>query len=510
MINYIIQVLLFQTIFLTVYDIVLKRETFFQWNRAYLLITSVLAYLLPLIKAQTITQNLAQEYVVLLPEIMLSPATFIEKQLDWSALLFISLQWIFLIGIALSTILFIYKLTKIAALITKNRLTKTKDFNLVLIEENNTAFSFFNYIFLGKTAKQKETIIKHELVHVKQKHSIDLLLFEIQKIAFWFNPYSYIYQKRVAEVHEFIADSKTVNKKEKSTFFNTLLAEVFAVDKFAFVNAFNKQSLIKKRIIMFSKKKSKEILKFKYLLLIPVLMGMVIYTSCEKAETDNALVKVSEKRETKIVFSGYTTKEGKVVPDKTVESEKEGYFDIYIDKIPEGKAISYASLSDKEKGAFDMITGKYSGSEIYEYKNGDRAIYLKMKSFMQDKKEVDYSNASEVPFAKIDQVPVFPGCEDISDKKNCMTQKITEHVGANFDVNLSKNLGLEKGKKRVYVQFKIDKIGAVTDVKARGPHVDLEKEAIRVINLLPKMQPGEQNGEKVAVKYTLPISLVIE
>ena len=82
MINYILQVLLFQTVFLAVYDLVLKKETFFQWNRAYLIITSVLAYVVPLIRFTGAAENIPQEYRIMLPEVMLSPETFIEKQME--------------------------------------------------------------------------------------------------------------------------------------------------------------------------------------------------------------------------------------------------------------------------------------------------------------------------------------------------------------------------------------------------------------------------------------------
>ena len=122
----------------------------------------------------------------------------------------------------------------------------------------------------------------------------------------------------------------------------------------------------------------------------------------------------------------------------------------------------------------------------------------------------DYSNADVVPLAVIDQVPVYPGCEDAQDQKSCMVKKITEHVSNNFDTSISKNLGLQPGRKKVYIQFKIDKTGNIVDVKARGPHSELEDEAIRVVSSLPAMQPGEQNGKKVGVKYTLPISLIVE
>ncbi len=509
MINYIVQVLLFQTVFLAIYDLVLKKETFFQWNRAYLIVTSVLAYMIPLIKFTGVSENIPQEYRIMLPEVMLSPETFIEKQVESSASLFSGMQWVFIIGIVIASIIFAYKLFQIFKLIYQNSKEKNRDYQLVLLPNQHTAFSFFHYIFLGNKVQQKEAIIKHELVHVKQKHSIDLLFFEAQKILLWFNPYSYLYQNRIAEIHEFIADAKTVHKKEKNTFYHSLLAETFHVDKLTFVNAYNKQSIIKKRIIMFSRKKSKEIFKFKYLLLIPVLMGMLLYTSCESTETDSVISKVNQKRFTKTIMSGYTTKAGKVVPDNVRQGKREGYFDMYFDKIPEGKLISYEVLSSEEKEEIHKFSEVFVDYKIYEYDNGNRGVYLNITNFIEEKNK-DNSNADVIPFAQIDQVPIFPGCENAKDQKACMVEKITKHVNSNFNTSLSKNLGLEPGKKRVYVQFKVDKTGNIVDVKARGPHADLEEEAMRVVNGLPQMKPGEQNGKKVGVKYTLPITLVVK
>ncbi|MEN8187466.1 MAG: M56 family metallopeptidase [Bacteroidota bacterium] len=520
MINYIVQVLLFQTVFLAVYDIILKKETFFQWNRAYLIITSALAYVLPLLKFQTVQENIPQEYVVMLPEVMLSPSAYIEKQIDWSVILFEGLRWVFLIGIVIASLVFIYKLLQIVRLISKNSSEKTKDYSLVFLQENNTAFSFFNYIFLGKTVKKKDEIIKHELVHVKQKHSVDLLLFEIQKIVFWFNPFSYLYQSRISEIHEFIADSGSVSKKERSTFFNSLLAGAFQVDKIAFVNSFHKQSLIKKRIIMFSKNESKRILKLKYLLMLPVLAGMLIYSSCENTEADKKLSKVNEKRHTKLVFGGYTKDDGTVVKEKIIEGKKEGYFDFYYGRQPEGKEIHISDLTEEERTDYMDITdrfkkdenGNYNTFKIFEMENGSKAIQhiVDFKGMKESWSKKDYSNADEVPFGVIDKGPVYPGCENAEDPKKCFEESMMNHISANFDKSVSKGLGLEPGKKRVYVQFKIDKTGEIVDVKARGPHEELEKEATRVINSLPQMQPGEENGKKVGVKYTLPISLVVE
>ena len=116
----------------------------------------------------------------------------------------------------------------------------------------------------------------------------------------------------------------------------------------------------------------------------------------------------------------------------------------------------------------------------------------------------------DVPFAIIEEVPVYPGCSGTNaQKKQCLQAKIREHVYKKYNTGLAGELGLESGNKKVYVQFKIDKTGAITDIRARGPHVRLEKEAIRVVQLLPKMTPGKQRGRSVGVKYTLPITLKV-
>lgn len=117
----------------------------------------------------------------------------------------------------------------------------------------------------------------------------------------------------------------------------------------------------------------------------------------------------------------------------------------------------------------------------------------------------------DVPFAIIEDAPVYPGCKGTkAQKKQCLQDKIKKHVNRKYNTGLAGDLGLDPGKKKVYVQFKIDKTGAITNVRARGPHARLEKEAKRVVNLLPKMIPGKQRGRAVGVKYTLPITLLVE
>lgn len=117
----------------------------------------------------------------------------------------------------------------------------------------------------------------------------------------------------------------------------------------------------------------------------------------------------------------------------------------------------------------------------------------------------------DVPFAIIEDVPVYPGCKGSkAELKECLQDKISKHVNSKFNADLASELGLTPGVKKIFVMFKIDKTGEITDIQARAPHKRLEAEAIRVVNSLPKMIPGKQRGRAVGVKYSLPIAFKVE
>lgn len=110
-----------------------------------------------------------------------------------------------------------------------------------------------------------------------------------------------------------------------------------------------------------------------------------------------------------------------------------------------------------------------------------------------------------VPFAVIERVPTFPGCTGNNDQlKACFQEKMQEHLKKHFRYpEVASELGIY-GK--VFVLFQIDKNGLVTKIKTRGPDQILEKEAERIISLLPKMEPGKQRNKPVAVPYSIPIN----
>jgi len=159
--------------------------------------------------------------------------------------------------------------------------------------------------------------------------------------------------------------------------------------------------------------------------------------------------------------------------------------------------------------------------EVMEDEVEEEETVIKSTEAKQDEKivevkeireEVVEEEIADVPFAVIENVPIYPGCENEKGndaKKKCMSSKISEFINKKFNTDLASDLGLD-GRQRIAVQFKIDKNGRVIDVRARAPHPRLEKEAVSVVQSLPNMTPGKQRGKPVGVLYSLPIVFDIQ
>ena len=115
-----------------------------------------------------------------------------------------------------------------------------------------------------------------------------------------------------------------------------------------------------------------------------------------------------------------------------------------------------------------------------------------------------------IPF--ISKVPVFSGCENLSEKeaRKCFDKKMNKHVRRHFNTDLANELGLKSGRNKILTEFVIDKSGNIKDIKIRAPHAKLKKETQRVINKIPSFTPGENNGSPVNVRYALPINFQVQ
>ena len=116
----------------------------------------------------------------------------------------------------------------------------------------------------------------------------------------------------------------------------------------------------------------------------------------------------------------------------------------------------------------------------------------------------------DVPFAVIEDVPIFPGCERVakSKRRECFQEKINKHIRKNFRYpEIAQEMGIQG---RVYVNFIISKDGSISNIRMRGPDKNLEKEAARIIGKLPKMTPGKQRGRPVRVPFSIPITFRLQ
>ncbi len=526
MMTYILQVLLFQLAFLLVYEIWLKKETFFNYNRWYLILAPSLAFLLPLLKLDFLSEALPAENLknigninIWLPEVIIgngntsisestAPIAETSNPVNWWLILYTS-------GALISLILLTFKFRKLRQLSAKSEIKLEQGLRIHSIPNSDIACTFFNKIFIGDqiSAKEKQQIMAHELVHIRENHSLDLLFFEILKVLFWFNPLLYIFQNQLATVHEYIADQTAVKISGKKEYYHQLLNTAFSTQNISFINQFFNHSLIKKRILMLQKNNSSKLSKFKFLLVIPLMLAMLTYVACSEdiAEDDSSLNQYS-----------YTLKKekGMTASNKAVHEKYEDFL-LNNPNYAAWATIDYDAdqVSYSIHSKYEEVPIGYDKLEVAS-KNGEYyTMYMNLRNTgTKDNPEVievvetkDEEDLEAIPFAVIDQVPVFPGCENLSsneEQKKCMSEKISQFVNKEFDTSLGKKLGLT-GTNRVIVQFRIDENGNIQDARARAPHQELEKEAKRTINSLPQMEPGKQKGRDISVMYSLPIAFKV-
>lgn len=176
----------------------------------------------------------------------------------------------------------------------------------------------------------------------------------------------------------------------------------------------------------------------------------------------------------------------------------------------EAKPETKVALPEKILKVEDDIDIKETVIESTETNEFDAVSVNVEKEFVAVVEEEEV--VEDVAFVVIENVPIYPGCKgDNAELRACFSDQITKFVAEHFDIELAADLGLVPGSiQKIFVVFKIDKNGGITDINARAPHKKLQDEAIRVINLLPKMTPGRQRGRPVGVKYGLPIVFKVE
>lgn len=271
-------------LFFAAYHLLLKKETFFTSNRAFLLVGMITSALLPLVEYTKVIwveakpmQTLTPAQIAYLTAAMKQQATqgVTEEPFNW----WYAAAAVYVLGLGFFVIALCTDIFKIRKMLKGKEVVKQQPYKLVDSPAIASPFSFFNYIVYnsGVLAPQElESIISHEKVHSRQKHSLDMLLSQAYCILFWFNPIAWQYKKAIAQNLEFIADAEAMKQvADKTAYQKTMLRLAVQVQSTSIINHFY-QSLIKKRIVMLNTKKSRRRNSWKYAAVMPLIAFFVM------------------------------------------------------------------------------------------------------------------------------------------------------------------------------------------------------------------------------------------
>jgi TonB family protein len=468
-INFIIESGISLSLLAIIYAVFLRRETFFRLNRMFLLGSLLFSVILPLLKIKVYAPRsvMLSEITVTPYQNLLEAVTIYGQDFSVSvehAILSTTLIiWIYIAGLMFFLGRFLLRITQVVFIIHRHEVISNNGIKTVLLDKKTSPFSFLNYLFLSRSYENDEGLsrmVHHEMEHIKQGHSIDVLFLEILTVFQWFNPFMWILRNSVRENHEFLADQAVLDSGVTPGFYKKLLLDQYTEGQLVITNNFN-YSLIKKRFKMMSKIKSSKISNLKISLGLLIALALVVIFACEQKETMEQLPFQDDAVSVKTTILA----DGKIKLEGSPESLKK-----------------YSELFS-ESQSFRIVTDESGDTYLEKHE------VPKVKSL----------DAGEEIFFIVEDMPEFPGGEV------ALRKFFANHISYPA-------LAQEKGiQGRVYVTFVVDKDGQVANAKiARGVDPSLDMEALRVVNSLPAWIPGKQRGKAVNVSYTVPINFSLQ
>jgi hypothetical protein len=275
------------------YWLVLKPLTNYKSNRFYLLITALLAFIIPLLRLdlfvspQTISQSSVINY---LPSLHINAANAYIPQAQSSNLLFIPAM-IFISGIAVCISHFVMQLISFKR-ITANAslISATENIRLYHLDMDIMPFSFGKAVYINRhrhSAAELDDIIKHETAHAIQHHTIDVMIAEIVCMLNWYNPFAWLIKNAIKQNLEFLADESVLNEGADKRSYQYLLLKVTGYSPLNIASSF-KLSSLKQRIYMMNKTRTSQRHLLKFLFLLPLIVFMMLAFRNDNSYTNNA------------------------------------------------------------------------------------------------------------------------------------------------------------------------------------------------------------------------------
>lgn len=267
------------------YKLLLQRNTFHALNRAYLLLGSVLAVLLPLLPFHT--SSTAALFSIQLPALTVGGQSATNTS-NW-----LLANWplvVYAAGVLVALALFVRAIRTMHRLLRQAK-TEVVQGKRVLRSDKAGPFSFLGIIHLPSTLSpnHQQTIFAHELAHVQLRHSYDVLWLTALRIAFWFNPLVKLYLQALQEIHEYQADARSHTSTSKEQYVKVQLDQLFQLPSdLSFANSFYNSINLKKRVNMIYSEKSSKWANFRYLIAIPLLAAIGFLSACTKTAAEEA------------------------------------------------------------------------------------------------------------------------------------------------------------------------------------------------------------------------------
>ncbi|MBN8641475.1 MAG: hypothetical protein J0L86_06640 [Flavobacteriales bacterium] len=379
------------TLFFLVYHFLLRKETFFNTNRWFLLIGLAISAVLPLFFIKKIvyieSTPMNWDELIQMPQ---NSAAIVSKTVESNPINWFQVGfWIYGIVALLLLLKVIYNSFSLYKTLHKRQIHKNDRFLLVDVEEDIAPFSFFNFIVYNSklyTETELQSILSHEKIHSAQKHSIDVLFTKLFSIVFWFNPFMQLYKKAIVQNLEYIADQKAIEVNDKKSYQLTLLKVVSHHNCLPITNHFY-QSLIKKRIVMLNKNQSHKRNSWKYTVVIPALIAFVFLFQIKTIAQEREVVKVTQKSKSGIyITTDKNTTDAEMKKDAAFAKEKYG-ITLKFSKVKRNAngEITGIKVTYKDKDG-NTGTTQFDGNEpikpIYFYKTPTKIGFGKNNSVL--------------------------------------------------------------------------------------------------------------------------------
>ncbi|WP_436414252.1 TonB family protein [Petrimonas sp.] len=562
LIAYILKVNVALIVFYLLYIAFLKKDTFFAFRRYFLLVAIVFSFVYPFVAVSAwgniISFDKPREYIV---QVMVEEPSFavvladeaqaaepVKKiEINWWQVLLYSLSAGFVFFFAR----FIWQLTSILHIKHKSSRKNINGIQVFDLHDEITPFSFFRWIFIhidSHSDTELKQILLHEQTHARQWHSADVILMELLGVFFWWNPIVWLMKRETAINLEYLADNNVLRRGIDSRDYQYhLLRLTYHQNATQLVNNFN-VSLLKQRITMMNKTKSPARKLAKYLIALPLALLLVagnsvyaqnqkgdeIFTEVEKYPEfpggNSAFMKFLAEGIKYPVIAMENNEQGRVVANFVVEKNGRVSNIKVIRGVTAGLDAEAMRLLNSMP---DWQPGEHKGQPVRVRFTLPMVFRLQGDNVAASKSPTTPVSADANEKGKIlDEVvvvgygrqntyipppPPLPGRDNTESNGNevfVIVENQPEFPGGNTALMnfISENIvypkiAQENGiQGRVITNFIIEKDGSLSDIQVvRGVDPSLDKEAVRLIAAMPKWTPGTQRGNKVRVRYLLPI-----